>query len=94
MARREKHRLAERLARAGVVFDEAKGLAGKQEKRRGRLPRNGQEPGALELAVLHGMQQMPHVYQGTVDPVVISERRARNRRARRARRHARLAARA
>lgn len=45
-----------------------------------------------ERAILAGLQHKP-VYQGTVDPVTVQERRARNRVARRSRRINRLAAR-
>lgn len=85
MARREKHRRAE-LARArGVILDEAYPSAPPHE------PRGGYGPGQLEEMILAGLQHLPHVYQGTVDPVTVAERRARNRRARKARRRARLA---
>lgn len=49
-------------------------------------PLRDREPTAYELAILRGLQQLPHVYQGTVDPVTVAERRAANRRARRQRR--------
>lgn len=84
MARREKHRRAERFARAGIVFDNTV-----EDPR--RLPRNGYPPGAFELGVLQGLQGADHVYQGTVAAGVIADRRAANRRARKARRRARLA---
>lgn len=43
------------------------------------------EPGSWEWSILHGLQSK-EVYMGTVDPVTISERRARNKVARRSRR--------
>lgn len=49
-------------------------------------PLRDREPTEYELAILRGLQRQPHVYQGTVDPVTIAERRAANRRARRQRR--------
>lgn len=84
MARREKHRRAERLKRAGVmmVLDEAYPEA---EPAPRRLPRNGYQPGGLEEMVLHGLQHK-RLYQGNVDPVVVQQRRAQTRRARVARR--------
>ena len=87
MARREKHRRAERLARAGVVFDEPYEPAPAPA----REPRNGYGPGELEEMILGGLQHLPHMYQGTVDPVTVAERRAANKRARKARRRNRLA---
>lgn len=90
MARREKHRRAERFARAGIVFDEVLDIDNTVEDPR-RLPRNGYPPGAFELGVLQGLQGADHVYQGTVAAGVIADRRAANRRARKARRRARLA---
>lgn len=44
------------------------------------------EPTDYERAILAGLQRLPHVYQGTVDPVTVSERRRRNKAARRSRR--------
>lgn len=44
------------------------------------------------LEILRGLQSAAHIYQGTVDPVVVAARRARNRRARAARRVHRLRA--
>lgn len=46
-------------------------------------------PSKYSLAILGGLQHKS-VYQGTVDPVTVAERRARNRRARVARRMTRL----
>ncbi|MEW2483617.1 hypothetical protein AB0876_28925 [Mycobacterium sp. NPDC049093] len=43
------------------------------------------EPTNYERAILLGLQSKP-IYQGTVDPVVVAGRRAKNRDARRARR--------
>lgn len=43
------------------------------------------EPTDYERAILLGLQSKP-IYQGTVDPVVVASRRAKNRDARRARR--------
>lgn len=43
------------------------------------------EPTSYEKAILFGLQFKP-MYGGTVDPVVVAERRAKNRAARRARR--------
>jgi hypothetical protein len=81
MARREKHRRAERAKRAGVVvvMDEALPLAE-------RKPANAKAPldrpiGELEKMVLHGLQSKP-VYGGTADPFAVAERRQANRRAR------------
>lgn len=54
-----------------------------------------EEPGAssTEFGMLLALQQLPHIYQGTVDPAVVAHRRRRNRAARRSRRINRLAAR-
>lgn len=49
-------------------------------------PLRDREPTEYELATLRGLQQLPHVYQGTVDPVTVAERRRRNKAARRSRR--------
>lgn len=49
-------------------------------------PLRDREPTEYELAILHGLQRQPHVYQGTVDPVTVAERRRRNKAARRSRR--------
>ncbi len=46
-------------------------------------------PSSYELAILTGLQRKP-VYQGTVDPQTVNERRTANRRARRSRRVNRL----
>ena len=46
---------------------------------------------AFERSILVGLQHKP-VYQGTVDPVVVQQRRTRNRAGRRSRRINRLAA--
>lgn len=43
-------------------------------------------PFAYGNMILAGPQHKSHVYQGTVDPVTVSERRARNRVARKSRR--------
>lgn len=51
----------------------------------------GAEPGKFAQAILLGLQHKP-VCGGTVDPVVVAKRRAKNRAARRARRVNRLAA--
>lgn len=43
------------------------------------------EPTSYERAILFGLQFKP-MYAGTIDPVTVAERRAKNRNARRARR--------
>lgn len=82
MAHRAKHRAAVRRA-AGDRPARPEALP--------REPRGGHGPGQLEEMILAGLQHQPHVYQGTVDPVTVAERRARNKRARKSRRRARLA---
>lgn len=49
-------------------------------------PLREREPTQYELAILSGLQRLPHVYQGTVDPVTVAARRRRNKVARRSRR--------
>lgn len=49
------------------------------------------EPNDYERAILAGLQ-LKATYQGTVDPVTVAERRARNKRARKSRRINQLAA--
>ncbi|WP_131810869.1 hypothetical protein [Mycobacterium intracellulare] len=49
------------------------------------------EPTNYDRAILRGLQQLRHVYQGTVDPAVVAHRRRRNKAARRSRRLNRLA---
>lgn len=51
------------------------------------------EPTGYDMAILKGLQLKRHVYQGTVDPVTVAQRRRRNKVARRSRRVNRLAAR-
>ncbi|MGV0042059.1 hypothetical protein [Mycobacterium colombiense] len=50
------------------------------------------EPTNYDRAILRGLQGLRHVYQGTVDPATITQRRRRNKTARRSRRLNRKAA--
>lgn len=43
-------------------------------------------PTEYERAILAGLQRLPSVYGGTVDPAVVAHRRSRNKAARRSRR--------
>lgn len=52
----------------------------------GGLSKGMRQPTEYERAILMGLQQLSHVYGGTVDPVVVAHRRARNKVARRSRR--------
>lgn len=90
MARREKHRERELAARARS----AGGLDPRPTPARSVREVVAHPPGSLGFMVLEGLQQVAHVYQGTADPVVVAERRARNKRARAARRRHQRRARA
>jgi hypothetical protein len=57
----------------------------------GGLSKGMREPTAYERETLFGLQLKSQIYGGTVDPVTVAHRRARNKAARKSRRHNRRA---